>query len=53
MSMKRNKMQDLTLKQKIDSYQRNQMVTGLMAPGTHKYSDTKAILENMGKLSDN
>ena len=29
------------------------MVTGLMAPGTHKYSDTKAILENMGKLSDN
>jgi len=41
MSHKSQKLKDLTLKQKVDMYQRNQMVTGLMMPGTGQHLETK------------
>ena len=41
----------MTLKQKLNMYQRNSMVSGLMQPGTDKNQETKQILENIGNYS--
>lgn len=38
----------MSLKQKIDMYQRNNMVNGLMMPGTGKHQETKQLLDNIG-----
>mgnify|MGYP001626863890 CR=1 FL=1 len=36
----------MTLKQKVDMYQRKEMVDGLMMPDTDKHKQTRAILDN-------
>ena len=47
MQHKTQRLKDMNLKQKIDMYQRNQIVQGLMAPGTSSYAETKQILNNI------
>lgn len=37
MSHKSQKIKDMTLKQKVDMYQRKEMVDGLMMPDTDKH----------------
>lgn len=47
----KDRLKDMTLKQKLNMYQRNSMVSGLMQPGTDKNQETKQILENIGNYS--
>lgn len=47
MQHKTQRLKDMNLKQKIDMYQRNQIISGLKAPGSNKYAETKAILSNI------
>lgn len=41
MKSKKDKLKDMTLKQKLTMFQRNQIVTGLMNPGTDLNQETK------------
>ena len=47
MQHKTQRLKDMNLKQKIDMYQRNQIISGLKAPGSASYAETKQILNNI------
>ena len=52
MNTKKDKLKDMTLKQKLSMYQRSNIVAGLMAPGTDHNTETKQILDNINLLNE-
>lgn len=47
MNHRSQRLKDMNLKQKIDMYQRTQMISGLMAPDSDTYKETRQILNNI------